>query len=104
MMANVATNTTPSAARFPFSPARAAAAESAAGGASGMGWGSLPACSEGPPPGRDRPVKRTLANRIAVVVDGGGPLGRAMALALAARGARVVVAGPRERTLGETVG
>jgi NAD(P)-dependent dehydrogenase (short-subunit alcohol dehydrogenase family) len=49
-------------------------------------------------------VKGSLAHRIAVVVDGGEPLGRAMALALAARGARVVVAGRRERALGETVG
>jgi len=49
-------------------------------------------------------VKRTLAHRIAVVVDGGEPVGRAMALALAARGARVMVGGARERSLGETVG
>jgi NAD(P)-dependent dehydrogenase (short-subunit alcohol dehydrogenase family) len=49
-------------------------------------------------------VRRSHEDRIAVVVDGGSPLGRALALALAARGARVVVAGPVERALGETVG
>jgi NAD(P)-dependent dehydrogenase (short-subunit alcohol dehydrogenase family) len=41
---------------------------------------------------------------IAVVIDGGSPQGRAIALALAARGTRVVVAGVNERDLGETVG
>jgi len=40
----------------------------------------------------------------AVVHDGGEPTGRAIALALAARGVRVVVAGANERALGETVG
>jgi hypothetical protein len=47
---------------------------------------------------------RTFEGRIAVVIDGGTPRGRAFALALAARGARVVVAGASERALAETVG
>lgn len=42
--------------------------------------------------------------KVAIVVDGGAPIGRAVALALAARGSCVVVAGPNERALGETVG
>ena len=37
-------------------------------------------------------------------MGGGAGLGRAIALALAARGVRIVVAGPNERALGETVG
>jgi 3-oxoacyl-[acyl-carrier protein] reductase len=41
---------------------------------------------------------------VAVVADGGDALGRQIALALAAGGARVVVAGRDERALGETVG
>lgn len=47
---------------------------------------------------------KTLAGKIAVVEGGGNPVGRAAALALAARGAQVVVCGPEERALGETVG
>lgn len=47
---------------------------------------------------------RPLDGRVALVVDGGGPVGRAVALALAARGVRIVVAGRDERALGETVG
>ncbi len=46
----------------------------------------------------------SLEGQVALVTDGGGPLGRAIALALAARGVAVVVAGPQERPLGETVG
>ncbi|HEY8040680.1 MAG TPA: hypothetical protein VIF15_12830 [Polyangiaceae bacterium] len=42
--------------------------------------------------------------RVAVVLDGGGEPGRAIAIALAARGVRVVVVGGAERALGETVG
>jgi NAD(P)-dependent dehydrogenase (short-subunit alcohol dehydrogenase family) len=49
-------------------------------------------------------MARPFEGRIAVIVDGGTPSGRAFALALAARGARVVVAGPSERALAETVG
>lgn len=45
-----------------------------------------------------------LQGKVAVVDDGGGPIGRAVALALAAQGAQVVVSGPVERSLGETVG
>lgn len=39
-----------------------------------------------------------------MVTGGGTPFGRAIALALAARGVRVVVSGSDERALGETVG
>jgi len=46
----------------------------------------------------------TLEGRVVLVTSGGTPVGRAVALALAARGARIVVAGPEERPLGETVG
>ena len=45
-----------------------------------------------------------LDGKVAVVDDGGTAVGRAVALALAARGAKVVVSGPVERSLGETVG
>lgn len=45
-----------------------------------------------------------LEDQVAVVADGGGPVGRAIALALAARGVRIVVTGPVEKLLGETVG
>lgn len=38
------------------------------------------------------------------MTGGGDPVGRAVALALAARGVRVVVAGRGEKALGETVG
>ncbi|MBX3227870.1 MAG: SDR family NAD(P)-dependent oxidoreductase [Labilithrix sp.] len=47
---------------------------------------------------------KTLAGKVAIIEGGGGPIGRAVALALAARGASVVVCGPEERALGETVG
>lgn len=47
---------------------------------------------------------RALEGKVVVVDDGGGEIGRAVALALAAQGARVVVSGPVERSLGETVG
>lgn len=45
-----------------------------------------------------------LEEQVAVVTDGGGPIGRAVALALAARGVRIVVTGPVEKLVGETVG
>ncbi|MBS2016130.1 MAG: SDR family NAD(P)-dependent oxidoreductase [Deltaproteobacteria bacterium] len=45
-----------------------------------------------------------LDGQVALVTDGGSALGRAIALALAARGVKVVVTGPVERSLGETVG
>lgn len=45
-----------------------------------------------------------LDGKVAIIDDGGGPIGRAIALALAARGASIVVSGPNERSLGETVG
>jgi hypothetical protein len=47
---------------------------------------------------------RSLEGQVALVIGGGAPLGRAIALALAARGVRIVVAGAQERALGETVG
>lgn len=47
---------------------------------------------------------KALDGKVIVVDDGGGAIGRAVALALAAEGARVVVSGPVERSLGETVG
>jgi NAD(P)-dependent dehydrogenase (short-subunit alcohol dehydrogenase family) len=47
---------------------------------------------------------KSLAGKVVVVDDGGAEVGRAVALALAARGASVVVSGPVERRLGETVG
>jgi len=46
----------------------------------------------------------SLTEQVALVTDGGGPLGRAVALALAARGVRIVVTGPVEKPVGETVG
>ena len=45
-----------------------------------------------------------LDGQVALVADGGARMGRAIALALAARGVRVVVLGNEERALGETVG
>ena len=45
-----------------------------------------------------------LDGKVALVTGGGDPLGRAAALALAARGVSVVVVGANERMLGETVG
>ncbi|MEA2748856.1 MAG: hypothetical protein QOI41_2999 [Myxococcales bacterium] len=47
---------------------------------------------------------RSLEGRTALVVGGGGALGRAIALALSARGVRIVVTGRDEKPLGETVG
>lgn len=47
---------------------------------------------------------RTLEGQTALVTGGGGPLGRAIALALAARGVRIVVTGRDEKALGITVG
>lgn len=46
----------------------------------------------------------TLEGKVAIVEDGGSELGRAIALALAARGVSIVVCGPVEKSLGETVG
>lgn len=45
-----------------------------------------------------------LEGQVAVVTGGGKGIGRAIALALAARGVRVLVTGRDERALGETVG
>ena len=46
----------------------------------------------------------TLEGKVAIVEDGGSELGRAVALALSARGVSIVVCGAVERPLGETVG
>ena len=45
-----------------------------------------------------------LEGKVAVIEDGGSELGRAVALALSARGVSIVVCGPVEKPLGETVG
>ena len=45
-----------------------------------------------------------LEGKVALVTGGGDAVGRSIALALAARGVRVVVTGSDERALGETVG
>jgi enoyl-[acyl-carrier-protein] reductase (NADH) len=47
---------------------------------------------------------RSLDGRTALVVGGGTALGRAIALALSARGVRIVVTGRDEKSLGVTVG
>jgi NAD(P)-dependent dehydrogenase (short-subunit alcohol dehydrogenase family) len=47
---------------------------------------------------------RSLEGQTALVAGGGGALGRAIALALSARGVRVIVTGRDEKALGETVG
>lgn len=47
---------------------------------------------------------RSLEGQVALVTGGGSAVGRAVALALAARGVRVVVAGREEKPLGITVG
>ena len=44
-----------------------------------------------------------LHGKVALVTGGGEDVGRAIALALAARGVRVVITGREERALGETV-
>lgn len=46
----------------------------------------------------------SLEGKVAVIEDGGSELGRAVALALSARGVSIVVCGSVEKTLGETVG
>lgn len=50
------------------------------------------------------PSMAGLDGKIALITGGGSEVGRAIALALAARGAKVVVTGRSERALGETVG
>jgi hypothetical protein len=45
-----------------------------------------------------------LDGKVALIDGGGDSLGRSIALALAARGVRIVVCGKSERALGETVG
>jgi 2-hydroxycyclohexanecarboxyl-CoA dehydrogenase len=47
---------------------------------------------------------RPLDGQTALITGGGEGMGRSIALALAARGVRIVVAGRNERPLGETVG
>jgi NAD(P)-dependent dehydrogenase (short-subunit alcohol dehydrogenase family) len=47
---------------------------------------------------------RPFAGQVALVTEGGEGVGRAVAMALAARGVRVVVTGGAERALGEVVG
>lgn len=49
-------------------------------------------------------MMKGLEGKVALVTGGGSPFGRACALALAARGARIVVAGRGEKALGEAVG
>lgn len=46
----------------------------------------------------------SLEGKVAVIEDGGSELGRAIALSLSARGVSIVVCGPVEKALGETVG
>jgi NAD(P)-dependent dehydrogenase (short-subunit alcohol dehydrogenase family) len=48
--------------------------------------------------------RRALDGQVALVTGGGKGIGRAVALALSARGVRVVVTGRTERALGEVVG
>lgn len=49
-------------------------------------------------------MTRSLEGRTALVTGGGTAFGRAIALALSARGVRIVVTGRDEKALGETVG
>jgi hypothetical protein len=49
-------------------------------------------------------MARPLAGFVVLVLRADGEAGRAVAIAVAARGARVVVAGEQERALGEVVG
>jgi len=47
---------------------------------------------------------KSLEGRVAVVVNGGAEPGRSVALLLAAKGVHIVVCGPDEKTIAETVG
>lgn len=49
-------------------------------------------------------MERPLEGQVAVITGGGKGIGRAVAVELAGRGARVLVTGRDERALGETVG
>jgi hypothetical protein len=49
-------------------------------------------------------MARPLAEFVVLVLQGDDEVGRAVALAMAGRGARVVVVGKHERVLGEVVG
>jgi NAD(P)-dependent dehydrogenase (short-subunit alcohol dehydrogenase family) len=49
-------------------------------------------------------VTASLDGKVAVIEDGGSEIGRAVALALSARGVSIVVCGPVEKPLGDTVG
>jgi NAD(P)-dependent dehydrogenase (short-subunit alcohol dehydrogenase family) len=49
-------------------------------------------------------MARPLADVVVIVPGADGDVGRAVALAMGARGAHVVVVGERERALGEVVG
>jgi NAD(P)-dependent dehydrogenase (short-subunit alcohol dehydrogenase family) len=51
-----------------------------------------------------RSGSKSLEGRTALITGGGTVLGRAIALALSARGVRIVVTGRDEKALGETVG
>jgi NAD(P)-dependent dehydrogenase (short-subunit alcohol dehydrogenase family) len=56
-----------------------------------------------PPMGSDR-ERRPLDGQVALVTGGGTGIGKAIALELAGRGARILVTGRTERPLGEAVG